>query len=149
MKYILSLILIVFIQGCASPTKDSFVYRSNIDENIVLTEKYMFGRLAQVENYGLNLVYCRNDKEVFCSYLNMPINPIFDKFEKKVDFDYINVKYNYTDGQYVLDFSYYAESIFGNDYSFNKRLDESNKNKIYFEHSEDNKSMVVYKWNKR
>jgi hypothetical protein len=149
MKYILSLILIVFIQGCANPTKNSFIYRGNIDENIVLSEKYMFGRLAQVENYGLNLVYCRNDKEAFCSYLNMPINPIFDKFEKKVDFDYINVKYNYTDGQYVLDFSYYAESILGYNYSFSKRLDESNKNKIYFEHSEDNKSMVVYKWNKR
>lgn len=149
MKYILSLILIVFIQGCASPTKNSFIYRGNIDENIVLSEKYMFGRLAQVEDYGFNLVYCRNDKEAFCSYLNMPINPIFDKFEKKVDFDSINIKYNHTDGQYVLDFSYYAESILGDNYSFSKRLDESNKNKIYFEHSEDNKSIVVYKWNKR
>lgn len=149
MRYILSLILIVFIQGCASPTKYSFIYRNNIDENIVLSEKYMFGRLAQVENYGFNLVYCRNDKEAFCSYLNMPINPIFYNFEKKVDFDSINIKYNYTDGQYVLDFSYYAESILGDDYSFNKRLNESNKNKIYFEYSEDSKSMVIYKWNKR
>lgn len=149
MKYILSLILIIFIQGCASPTKNSFIYRGNIEENIVLSEKYMFGRLAQVEDYGFNLVYCRNDKEAFCSYLNMPINPIFDKFDKKVDFDSINIKYNYTDGQYVLDFSYYAESILGNNYSFSKRLDESNKNKIYFEHSENNKSMVIYKWNKR
>lgn len=149
MKYILSLMFVVFIQGCASPTKNSFIYRGNIDENIVLSEKYMFGRLAQVEDYGFNLVYCRNDKEAFCSYLNMPINPIFDKFDKKIDFDSIKIKYNYTDGQYVLDFSYYAESILGDNYSFSKRLDESNKNKIYFKHSEDNKSMVIYKWNKR
>tara|TARA_Y100001960_G_C14784249_1_gene890378 strand:+ start:6031 stop:6480 length:450 start_codon:yes stop_codon:yes gene_type:complete len=149
MRHILLFIFFIFLQGCANPTKDSFIHRGNINKDTILSEEYMSGRLAQVEDYGFNLVYCRNDKDAFCSYLNMPINPIFDNFDKKVDFDSINIKYNYTDGQYVLDFSYYAESILGYNYSFSKKLDESNKNKIYFEHSEDNKSMVIYKWNKR
>jgi len=149
MRHILLFIFFIFLQGCANPTKDSFIYRGNIDKDTILSEEYMFGRLAQVEDYGFNLVYCRNDKESFCSYLNMPINPIFDNFDKKVDFDSIKIKYNYTKGQYVLDFSYYAASIFGKDYSFSKKLNESNKNKTYFEYSSDNKSMVIYKWNKR
>ena len=85
MRHILLFIFFIFLQGCANPTKDSFIYRGNIDKDTILSEEYMFGQLAQVENYGFNLVYCRNDKESFCSYLNMPINPIFDNFERALE----------------------------------------------------------------